>query len=84
MIKRTENHNGIRRSGWQVQVTRIASRGVNPGQAGDIRIGPELLDVQRHEITVLDLVPEGCQPERVPPGTAADVGDEGRSGSMPQ
>jgi hypothetical protein len=42
------------------------------------RGGARLLDVQRHGIHQVDLVPAFGQPDRVSPGAAADIGDNGR------
>jgi hypothetical protein len=51
---------------------------VQPGHA--VGIGRKLPDVQRHQVPVLDAIAEPGQPQRVPSGTAPDVGDQRRRG----
>ena len=75
MVERPEQQDGVHRGVRQVEVPHVADRGVNPRHPGHLR--RELLDVQRHQVPVLDLVPERCQPQRVPSRPAADVRDHG-------
>jgi hypothetical protein len=81
MVERPEQHDGVHRRVGQVEVPHVADRGVNPRHPGRGR--PELIDVQRHQVPVLDLVPKRCQPQRVPPRSAADVRDNGRCRRQP-
>jgi hypothetical protein len=74
VIQRPEQQDGVHGRIRQVDVARIANRGAHPGESGGVRL--ELPDVQRHQVPVLNQVPERRQPERVPAGPAADVGDD--------
>jgi hypothetical protein len=74
VIQRPEQQDGVHGRIGQVDVPRIADRGADPVKSGRVR--RELPDVQRHQVPVLDQVPERRQPERVPARPAADVGDD--------
>ncbi len=72
MIERPQQQHGIHSAVIQVEVTGVTNRSVDPGHVGD---GAHLVDVQRHEIAVLDPVATLGQPQRIAPRPAADVGD---------
>jgi hypothetical protein len=78
MVERPEQHDGVHRGVGQVEILRVADRGVNPRYPDRVR--RELLDVQRHQVPVLDLVPERGQPQRVTSRASADIRDHGRCG----
>jgi len=78
MVERPEQQDGVHRGIGQIEVQRVADRRVNPRYPGRVR--RELLDVQRHQVTVLDLVPERGQPQRVTSRPSADIRDHGRCG----
>ena len=75
MVERPEQQHGVHAGAGQAGVPHVADRGADPRHPGRLR--RELLDVQRHQVPVLDLVPERGQPQRVPSRPAADVRDHG-------
>ena len=83
MVQRPEQQDRVYRGVAEVQETRVADGGAQPIQSG--RVGFQLPDVQGHQVPVLDPVPKPGQPQRVPPRSAADVGDQrGPGRQVPQ
>jgi hypothetical protein len=81
MVERAEKEHSIHRGVVEIQVARVAHRGMEA--LGSRGLVAELLDVERHQIAMLDPVPEFREPERITAGPAADVGDyRGRRGKL--
>jgi RNA polymerase sigma-70 factor, ECF subfamily len=82
MIKRAEQQHDI--DGCIGQIERPCVRcGRVDMNTFSRRVRPRLLDVQRYDITVMDLIPEPREPDRVPARPAADVGHRGRRWRKP-
>lgn len=80
MIQRAHQQHGIHRRIRQVQLAGVADRGVDGPVAVWSQRFSELFDVKSHNIPVGQLISLRGQPQRIPAGSAADVGDACRGG----
>jgi hypothetical protein len=72
MVDRPQQQHGVHGAVAEVQVARVTQRGVDVGRVGD---RAELVNVERHEVAVLDPVATLGQSLRIAPRAAADIGD---------
>jgi len=80
VVDRPQQQHGV--DGAVAQAERAGVGDGRADQAEAVGVGPELVDVQRDEVAVLDPVAAPGQPHGVAAGAAADVGHHrGRRGS---
>jgi hypothetical protein len=83
VVERSQQQHGVDRGVGEVELAGVADRRPDLGQASGG--AAELIDVERHQITVLDPVATSGQPQRIPARATADVGDHrGGVGKVPE
>jgi hypothetical protein len=83
MVDRPQEQHGVDCRVAEVELAGVAHRGVDAREVGGV--GSELVDVERHQVAVLDAVAALGQPQRVASRATADIGDHrGRRRQVPQ
>jgi hypothetical protein len=83
VVQRSEEQHRVSASVGHVQLTRVGNHRL------DARVAcgcpPQLFDMQRHQVTVDDPIPQLRKPQRVTAGPSTHISDDGgRWGQMPE